>query len=364
MSHRLLVIVAVFVLLATSAAAAFRGLHGLRPGASYDFPTYMQCDPRWGNDTMGIKGNGWRSTICGEGCAMTSTAMALAGLGATVNGSAVTPKTLNAWLIANQGYECLAGDCDNLVLTAPERLSPLMSLIGETQKPSFAQISADIANQRIIHVAHVHNNSHFVLLTGAVPGQEAFYVHDPFFSSTQYPYGNISDIIRFKINTYPVYKQCDAKWGNTVMGSNNDTICQVGCLMSSISSGIAGTGILINGTISNPATLNRFLQTHNGYTSGSDLEESVIPQVSPLRIQWPSDGMHLSNNIPLDTIKQYIDQAVPRIVIANVMHGQHFVLVVGYRADNDTLVVNDPGFDRNTYSYSNDVVGWRLFNMH
>ena len=60
---------------------------------------------------------------------------------------------------------------------------------------------------------------------------------------------------------------------------------------------------------------------------------------------------------------EYIDRKVPRIVIANVMQGEHFVLIVGYRSDNDTLIVNDSGFNRNSYSYSNDVVGWRLFDM-
>jgi len=218
----------------------------LKVRAGYPFPMFKQCDPRWGNDTMGIKGNGWRSTICGEGCAMTSTTMALAGLGVTINGFPITPATFNTWLIANEGYLCLQGDCDNLNLTAPERLSSVMSLIGETEKPPFKEIAKDIADERIIHVAHVRNNSHFVLLVGAVPGQESFYVHDPFFNVTVYPYANITDIIRSKINVYPVYKQCDARWGSNVMGGDGDTICQVGCLMSSISSAIAGTGIQVS----------------------------------------------------------------------------------------------------------------------
>lgn len=36
------------------------------------YPRYLQCDPRWGNATMGTPGPGERSTICGEGCAMSS----------------------------------------------------------------------------------------------------------------------------------------------------------------------------------------------------------------------------------------------------------------------------------------------------
>lgn len=354
-------VIAIFSVLLVVAHAAVRPQN-----LQYTFPTYKQCDPRWGNDTMGIKGNGWRSTICGEGCAMTSTAMALAALGVQLNGSAITPQTFNQWLIANNGYECIDNDCDNLVLTAPERLSSVMSLIGETQKPSFTEIVDDIMYNRIIHVAHVHNNSHFVLLVGvdSTASEEAFLVHDPFYNSTSYPYANISDIIRFKIDVYPVYKQCDPRWGNVTMGTDGDTICGVGCLMSSISSALAGTGITVNGATATPLTVDRFLQANGGFVSGtSDLKESVIPKINPLRVQWPSDGMHLTNDIPLATIKEYLDQKVPRIVIANVMQGQHFVLVVGYRSDNDTLVVNDSGFNRNTYSYSQDVVGWRLFNM-
>jgi hypothetical protein len=54
-----------------------------------------------------------------------------------------------------------------------------------------------------------------------------------------------------------------------------------------------------------------------------------------------------------------------RPVIANVMHGHHFVLVVGYDGTGatDTLFVNDPGFYATSYSHADDVVGWRLYVM-
>ena len=44
-------------------------------------PVYTQCNSSWASDPMGVDGPGERSTICGEGCAMTSVAMALASLG-------------------------------------------------------------------------------------------------------------------------------------------------------------------------------------------------------------------------------------------------------------------------------------------
>jgi hypothetical protein len=87
-----------------------------------------------------------------------------------------------------------------------------------------------------------------------------------------------------------------------------------------------------------------------------------VPNIDPAKITWPSDGMHTTNDLPLDTIRAYLLKE--RIVIANVMHGEHFVLVTGFSySDPDTLYVNDPGFSTTTYSYSNDVVGWRLFDM-
>ena len=89
-------------------------------------------------------------------------------------------------------------------------------------------------------------------------------------------------------------------------------------------------------------------------------------------------------------------------MIANVLRGRHFVLVVGWDANDDDILcvivstwlrrrsldgylgcrctlqyqltgrlvetptyryINDSGFYTISYSLSNDVVGWRLFNM-
>jgi hypothetical protein len=100
------------------ASAAFR-----------QYPLFKQCDPNWGNNTMGTPGPGERSNICGEGCAMSSVSMALAGLKFQINGVNSDPASLNAWLIANAGYVCAAGDCNNLVLDAPTWLDKQVCMI-------------------------------------------------------------------------------------------------------------------------------------------------------------------------------------------------------------------------------------------
>lgn len=47
---------------------------------------------------------------------------------------------------------------------------------------------------------------------------------------------------------------------------------QVGCLMSSTASGLAGYNIPINGKTADPHTLNAWLRDNGGYTQSNDFE--------------------------------------------------------------------------------------------
>lgn len=159
--------------------------------------------------------------------------------------------------------------------------------------------------------------------------------------------------------SYPLYKQCNDAWGNEMMGDK--TVCAVGCLMSSTSSGIGGTGIEIGNATSNPGTLNEWLKENSGYQN-NNFVEGALPALNPARISWPADGMHPTNDLPYNTVCDYIKQG--RVVIGNVMAGGHFVLLTGYsETDGDTFAVNDSGFNTATYSYTKDIVGYRIFDM-
>ena len=137
-------VTATFCLLVCGRAYAFR-----------PYPLYKQCDPAWGNNSMGVDGPGERSTICAEGCAMSSLAMALAGQGATVAGSLATPASLNAWLEVHDGYVCLDGDCNNLNLTAVQALNASWTFAGEDPKPPVPTIRAGIVRGDTIFIAHI-----------------------------------------------------------------------------------------------------------------------------------------------------------------------------------------------------------------
>ena len=68
---------------------------------------------------------------------------------------------------------------NNLVLQAPTfaalKGSPLR-LVGEGAKAPAAELVAGLGNGTMVYVAHVLNNSHFVLLTGVAShsGQQCF----------------------------------------------------------------------------------------------------------------------------------------------------------------------------------------------
>ena len=124
---------------------------------------------------------------------------------------------------------------------------------------------------------------------------------------------------------YPLLKQCNKRWADDLMVTK--TICDVGCLMSSTSMGLAGTNIPIHDADSTPKSLNIWLRNNEGYDDDNDLIEEQVPLIDPSRISWPEDAMHRENDLTYETVAQYIQDG--RIVIGNVLNGGHFVLLTG-----------------------------------
>lgn len=325
---------------------------------------------------MGVTGPGEQSTICGEGCAMTCVAMVISGKYSLADG--IDPAALNAWLQAHHGYHCMDGDCNNLVVGVVDRLTGGRArLVGgwpvDMVPPS--AITSGLIAQKMAYIAHVHNPvtgsvNHFVLVTSYDNATDSFAVLDPLYNATRYARANVSQFLMYELLPrtavvplgYPLYMQCDPRWGADRI--HIDTICAVGCLMSSTAMALQQRGITIEGAAATPHTLNAWLLRHHGYVGGTDdLDESALTALDPARIQWTNGSMHTHNDLSWDAVVTLLDAGAA--VIANVMAGRHFVLVVGYdRArGGDALYVNDPFFTIESYSYSTDIVGWRLYAM-
>jgi hypothetical protein len=98
---------------------------------------------------------------------------------------------------------------------------------------------------------------------------------------------------------------------------------------------------------------------HKGYVNWNNLDEDALNQIQGVKYIGPFKRDEISHS----QLQTWLLDAT-RVVIANVMHGRHFVLVQGWNpVDIDQLWVNDPGFNTTSYSYSKDVVGWRVFTM-
>ena len=138
--------------------------------------------------------------------------------------------------------------------------------------------------------------------------------------------------------TYPLYKQCDSKWGNEHLGTSSNTICKAGCLMSSVAMALSGCGHNYN-----PGTLNTWLKGHGGYVSG-DL--FVWGSVKPL-------GLNYIGKVSNANIASSL--AAGHIVILNVHNGGHWVLATSM--SGSTIQVHDPGYSTTSYTLSEIVAG-------
>jgi hypothetical protein len=138
--------------------------------------------------------------------------------------------------------------------------------------------------------------------------------------------------------TYPLYKQCDSKWGNDQLGTSSNTICKAGCLMSSVSMALSGIGKNYN-----PGSLNTWLKGHGGYVSG-DL--FVWGSVNSLGLSYV--GKVANANIASSL-------SAGEIVILNVHNGGHWVLATSM--SGSTISVNDPGYSTTSYTLSEIVAG-------
>jgi len=196
---------------------------------------------------------------------------------------------------------------------------------------------------------------------------------------------------------YPMFKQCDGEglWKNEIIDTK--TLCAAGSFVTSLAMALSGAGLRIPVTSTsmtdvsvslsapnltnsssftsvktepaNPKTLVTWLRNNIGTGGLDNVIESIVPRIEPYRITWPGDGMHRTNDVPFESLVSYLEKGrivignVNRVVAKGIRGGEHFVLIVGYSSDSDTLAVNDPTYDVDMYSYQFDLMGYRIFDI-
>ena len=175
------------------------------------YPLYRQCDPSWATDKMGLANcsvstcpgaSFGRDTVCREGCAMSCISMALATYDYSVSAKPADPGSLNSWLVDNNGYSCVDGNCNNLNLPQVEKVDVYgrIKYIGEIFPPVLTKsYILDALEGGLVVLGHVRNRTHFVLLNGSVDSGNTYTVIDPYYNSTSYSYDEISDVIVYSM---------------------------------------------------------------------------------------------------------------------------------------------------------------------
>ena len=140
----------------------------------------------------------------------------------------------------------------------------------------------------------------------------------------------------------PQYNQGDSAWGSDTLGFGPDTIASAGCLMTSVTSMIAGEGITVDGSIPTPDIMNNWLINNGGFADG-DL--FVWSSIAPLGFNFQG---FISSQGDIDNA---FNQG--ELVILNVMNGGHYVLAID---DNGSgYDVMDPAGFKPVYGYDEVV---------
>ncbi|TNV75537.1 hypothetical protein FGO68_gene17193 [Halteria grandinella] len=149
---------------------------------------------------------------------------------------------------------------------------------------------------------------------------------------------------------YPLYKQCSPAWGANALGySGGRTICQSGCLISSVSMVLNDCQISLplgptkEANSANPGTINSWLKENDGFEDGYGFKWN---STKSLGLEWEK----FSSNA---TELREAHDANKRIFL-HVRHDNHYVLMTGYSVgatpEESLFYINDPAFDTDAYT--------------
>eukprot|EP00981_Chlorochromonas_danica_P006722 scaffold1463_cov189-Ochromonas_danica.AAC.17 len=148
--------------------------------------------------------------------------------------------------------------------------------------------------------------------------------------------------VSYSSNGWVEYKQCDSRWAYQQLGwCSGVTICSAGCAMSSVAMMLATKGVDVN-----PGSLDEWLSNNGGYANGCDIYWGSVDAFGVTSFQ----GLEYASESAICN-----GLAQGHGIIANVNNGSHWVLLTGCQGGG-VFQVNDPGYNRATYSMSEILV--------
>ena len=146
--------------------------------------------------------------------------------------------------------------------------------------------------------------------------------------------------------------QCDPAWGGDILGySENRTVCQSGCLISSVAMALNDCNVMLpvneENLAANPGSLNSWLKANNGF---EDIWGFRWASIDPLGFVWEKFSQNATE------LFGAFDQN--KKIFLHVRNLNHYVLMTGYNRGNSieesVFYVNDP--NHNVYYYTTTEV--------
>lgn len=155
---------------------------------------------------------------------------------------------------------------------------------------------------------------------------------------------------------WATWKQCDPRWGNTKMGNSASTLCDVGCLVSSISIQIArsGTPIYLPAGVSefNPGVFVQYNSSMLGTTNCPACYNTQTPWTQSMAPGFVSagfvDNICGTRDEKVNKVAEYINQGYYLVLKAKYPnYGEHWVAAIGTQGNE--IIIVDPGRDVTNY---------------
>lgn len=146
-----------------------------------------------------------------------------------------------------------------------------------------------------------------------------------------------------KLNNFQLWNQCDPRWAHDKIGTSNQTICQYGNLVTTVTMAVASIPFWVD-----PGQMNEWLKKYSGYVNGS---QYVWQSIRPFGLNFggfEKNSSLISNHLRLN-----------RLVLINIHNQTHWALATSIDVKSDIIYINDPIKNATTEKVSNiRQFGW------
>ena len=195
---------------------------------------------------------------------------------------------------------------------------------------------------KFVELAKAGNNYKQILMTVYNQGSRNYGASDISKNSCSGSAGCVST------GDFAGWKQCGMAWSDTPMGNSGKTICNIGCLVTSVAMQIAKSGVQTNIPDFNPGTFVEYLNSHGGFVSGGNFVWAGATSAAPdFKYQGSVYVLGMTKQQKLDKLNSLLSQ--PGVyVVAEVKGntGQHWVAVDS--VVGETVNMMDPGGTNST----------------